>query len=276
MKLQSLLRNMGRYQFANCRQNKRCMNTNKGTSEMDPEEAEHFRKLSGKWWDYNGVFKPLHSMNILRVPFIRDALFPFSTSTSESRPLEGINILDVGCGGGLLSEPLARLGANVTGIDLVLENIKAAAAHANKDNTLKEHLTYCHCSVNDLLAEKSGHYDAVVMSEVIEHITNKNDIVQPCCALLKDRGSIFITTISKTILSQILAVYAVEYIFNIVPRGTHDWNKFIQPEKMKNILKLNNCRTTTTKGMQFNPITNQWSWSSDVSINYALHAVKES
>ncbi|XP_033095966.1 ubiquinone biosynthesis O-methyltransferase, mitochondrial-like [Anneissia japonica] len=272
-----ILRSTKQYQLSKCGQHNNrflCTGANR-VGAMDPEELRHFRRLADKWWNYNGVFKPLHSMNLLRVPFVRDALLPYSASSSDSRPLEGLDVLDVGCGGGLLSEPLARLGANVTGIDLVAENISAAAAHASRDPSLMERLTYQHCSVNDLLADKTGHYDAVVMSEVVEHITNKEEIIQPCCTLLKESGSIFITTINKTTMSQLLAVYAVENLLSIVPKGTHDWDKFIEPEEMKNILKLNNCHTYLIHGMQFNPLTNQWSWSSDTSMNYALHAVKE-
>ncbi|CAH1163921.1 unnamed protein product [Phaedon cochleariae] len=242
---------------------------------IDNLEIEQFQKFTSEWWDEFGPLKPLHSMNKLRVPFFRDAIMNTRTDSLERvkrpLPLAGISILDVGCGGGILSEPLARLGSNVTGIDANPEIINLAKKH-NEEHFLN--ITYQTTSVEEHASENADKYDAIVASEIIEHVSNKNEFLEACLRCLKPKGSIFITTINRTRLSKFAGIFMAENILRLVPKGTHQYEKFIEPHKVQLILENGNCRTEVIHGMVYNFITNTWHWSSDTSINYALHAVK--
>ncbi|KAG8444739.1 hypothetical protein GDO86_009781 [Hymenochirus boettgeri] len=242
---------------------------------VDPLEMKKFQAWSLKWWDEEGVFLALHTMNDIRVPFIRDILMSRNYDHDVGCPLSGVKLLDVGCGGGILSEPLGRLGASVTGIDPLEDNIKVATLHKSFDPILDNLLQYRPCSVEDLVDD--GHleyYDAVVASEVLEHVSDVETFIQSCFQILKPGGSLILTTINKTQISYILGIFLAEKILGIVPEGTHDWEKFIPPEELERLLKSNGYVVKTLRGMLYNPICGSWSWINDTSINYAMHAVK--
>ncbi|KAH0555514.1 ubiquinone biosynthesis O-methyltransferase, mitochondrial [Cotesia glomerata] len=248
----------------------------KRRSSIDDNEIEHHGKLSELWWNTMGPMRALHAYNPIRVQFIRDGLK--NTGLKEKHPrysLEGVQILDVGCGAGILSEALARIGANVTGIDGSEQLIETAKKHASLDSNLSKNLNYSITSVEDHVADnKSEIYDAVVASEVIEHVSNKDIFVKYCAKALKPGGSIFITTLNKTIPSFLGGIVCAEYILRAIPIGTHEWSKFISPEDTQRLLDQHGCSTQLVHGVFFNPLTNTWSWTSSKNIFYALHAVK--
>ncbi|XP_052574068.1 ubiquinone biosynthesis O-methyltransferase, mitochondrial [Peromyscus californicus insignis] len=243
---------------------------------VDSKEVKTFLALAHKWWDEQGIFAPLHSMNDLRVPFIRDNLLKKSANHHPGKPLSGMKILDVGCGGGLLTEPLGRLGASVTGIDPVAENIKIAQHHKSFDPVLDKRIQYKVCSLEEIVNEAAEVFDAVVASEVVEHVIDLELFVQCCCQVLKPGGSLFVTTLNKTQLSYALGIVFSEQIAGIVPKGTHTWEKFVSPEKLESILEPNGLPVQTVAGMIYNPFSGYWHWSENTSLNYAAHAVKSS
>ncbi|XP_051920776.1 ubiquinone biosynthesis O-methyltransferase, mitochondrial [Hippocampus zosterae] len=249
---------------------------------VDPDELKRFRLLASKWWDENGEFKALHAMNDLRVPFIRDNLLNMHKAQHPGKPLAGLRVLDVGCGGGLLTEPLGRLGASVLGIDPVEENIGTAQLHSSCDPHLGGRVSYRACTLEELSADVAGGetdrgdtmFDAVVASEVVEHLADLETFAFCCSRILKPGGSLFITTINKTNLSYALAIVAAEQLLRIVPKGTHDWEKFISPVELERLLESNCFSVQSVQGMMYNPASGAWSWTNSTAINYALHAVK--
>ncbi|XP_008546140.1 ubiquinone biosynthesis O-methyltransferase, mitochondrial [Microplitis demolitor] len=244
-------------------------------SSVDNKEIEHHEKLSEQWWNKQGQMRALHAFNPLRVQFIRDGFKNVGWTESNPRyPLEGLEILDVGCGGGILSEALARAGANVTGIDASKQLIETAKKHASLDSNLSKNLIYIDTSVEDHVNNQAKIYDGVVASEVLEHVSNKDIFINYCTKALKPGGSIFITTLNQTIPSFIGGIIFAEYLLNIVPIGTHEWNKFISPENTRCLLERYGCTTKLIHGMIYNPLTNKWHWTSSEAINYAIHAIK--
>ncbi|XP_075410861.1 ubiquinone biosynthesis O-methyltransferase, mitochondrial [Tenrec ecaudatus] len=241
---------------------------------VDSSEMKTFRALAHKWWDEQGPYAPLHSMNDLRVPFIRDSLLKTVTEHQPGNPLCGMKILDIGCGGGLLTEPLGRLGASVTGIDPVEENIQTAQHHKSFDPILTKRIQYKACSLEEIMEENIETFDAIVASEVVEHVVDLETFIQCCCRVLKPGGSLFITTINKTQLSYALGIVFAEQIAGLVPKGTHTWEKFISPEKLESILESNGLSVHSVAGMVYNPFSGYWHWSQITSLNYAAHAVK--
>lgn len=216
-------------------------------STIDEEEVKHFSSLAELWWDEAGEFDALHSMNEIRIPLIRDALVREQRQLNPGKkclqylPLEGLHIVDVGSGGGILSEPLARLGANVTGVDASFENIKIAQAHVMHDPKVARNIRYIQSTVEDLAATEAVKFDAVVASEVVEHVANVSTFVTACCQLVKPGGSIFVTTLNKTYLSYALGIVGAENVFKLVAPGTHDWDKFISPQDLQYILDQSMC-----------------------------------
>ncbi|XP_053143666.1 ubiquinone biosynthesis O-methyltransferase, mitochondrial isoform X3 [Hemicordylus capensis] len=243
---------------------------------VDSKEIKKFQLLAHKWWDEQGEYAALHSMNDIRVPFIRDTVLNIRNDHQLGSPLSGMKILDVGCGGGLLTEPLGRLGASVTGIDPLEDNVRIAEQHKSYDPILAKRIQYKSCTLEDIVEEASETFDVVVASEVVEHVADVEMFIRCCGEVLKPEGSLFITTINKSQLSYYLGIVVAETILGIVPAGTHDWEKFIAPEELERLLESNGFLVKTVKGMLYNPLFRSWNWTGNTSINYALHAVKSS
>ncbi|XP_075001657.1 ubiquinone biosynthesis O-methyltransferase, mitochondrial isoform X3 [Calonectris borealis] len=243
-------------------------------SSVDSKEMKKFQLLAHKWWDEEGEYSALHSMNDIRVPFIRDTLLNMSRNYHLGNPLSGVKILDVGCGGGLLSEPLGRLGALVTGIDPLEDNIRTADQHKSFDPVLAKRIQYKSSSLEEIVEECMETFDVIVASEVVEHVADLEMFIRCCSQVLKPEGSLFITTINKTQLSYVLGIVVAEKIIGIVPEGTHEWEKFVPPEELERLLESNGFSVKTVNGMLYNPLSGSWSWMESTSINYAMHAVK--
>ncbi len=241
---------------------------------INEEEMAKFEALATEWWDQDGKFKPLHMLNPCRLGFIIDHLsLHFSRSLSEKKPLKGLKILDIGCGGGLLCEPMARLGAEVFGIDVVEKNIKVASVHSEKSGL---NIDYRHISVEKLEREKSK-FDVILNMEVIEHVNHPEEFILTCSKMLKKDGLIFCSTINRNVKSYLFAILGAEYVMNWLPKGTHDWKKFLKPEELKDIFIKHKMKVMDTRGFVFNPLS--WSWilsSNDFSVNYALCAKNSS
>lgn len=245
-------------------------------STYNEEEVDKFSKYAEGWWDERGEAAPLHALNELRVPLVRRGL---GVSSSSPRPLRGLRILDVGCGGGLLSEPLARLGASVVGIDASIDNVQVARQHAESDtwfmDRCEELPEYRCCTVEQLAREEAEPgFDAVVASEVLEHVDSQNLFIDICCQMVKPGGSLFITTPNRTRFSWLMNIVGAEQVARILPAGTHDWNKFVTPDELNTAMSSNGLVLRLLHGMMFNPITGRWSWCSNTASSYAVHAVK--
>ena len=236
---------------------------------INKKEIEKFSKMATEWWDPSGKFKPLHKFNPIRIKYIKENITNNFRLKNKKKPLEKINILDIGCGGGLLSEPMTRLGANVTGIDASIKNIKIAKLHAKK-NKLK--INYLHSSPENLKVKKR--FDVILNMEIIEHVDDINFFIKSCSKHLKKNGLMFIATLNKTLKSYIFAIIGAEYVLRWLPIGTHDWEKFVKPEDLKKVLIKNNLQIEKLDGMNFNIIKDEWSVSSDTSINYIVKSIK--
>ena len=230
---------------------------------INKKEIEKFSKIAAEWWNPNGKFKPLHKFNPIRIKYIKDNIIKKFNLNSSNKPLKTINILDIGCGGGLLSEPMSRLGANVVGIDASKKNIEVAKFHAKK-NKLK--INYICASPEILKIQKK--FDVILSMEIIEHVEDINFFIKKSSELLKKNGLMFIATLNKTLKSYIFAIIGAEYILNWLPIGTHDWEKFMKPNKLINIAKNSKLNLIDLNGIKFNPLIDKWSLSSDKSVNY--------
>eukprot|EP00250_Pteridium_aquilinum_P000469 c10508_g2_i1 orf=156-1121(-) len=241
---------------------------------ISSSEIAKFAAMAETWWDSKGPFKPLHLMNPTRIAFIRSALCGhFKKIVSCAKPLEGLTILDVGCGGGLLCEPLARMGAQVVGIDAVEENIKLAAAHAMKDPATASIKYFC-TTADQMSQEEYEGFDAVVSLEVIEHVTEPKQFLQSLSPLVKADGAVFISTINRSISGYLLAIVAAEHLLRWVPKGTHEWSKFVTPDELALLMSQTGFTLQEMAGMVFNPLTGKWSLSEDTSVNYIAFGTK--
>ena len=236
---------------------------------VNKKEIEKFSKMAAEWWDPSGKFKPLHKFNPIRIKYIKENIINSFKLKSKKKPLDKINILDIGCGGGLLSEPMTRLGANVTGIDASSKNINIAKLHAKK-NKLK--INYLCSSPEKLKIQKK--FDVILNMEIVEHVEDINFFINSCSKLLKKNGLMFVATLNKTLKSYMFAIIGAEYVLRWLPIGTHDWEKFVRPEDLKKILSKNNLKLEKLDGMNFNIIKDEWSVSSDTSINYIVKSIK--
>ena len=225
--------------------------------------------MAAEWWDPSGKFKPLHKFNPIRIKYIKENIIRNFKLKVKKKPLEKINILDIGCGGGLLSEPMTRLGATVTGIDASNKNINIAKLHAKK-NKLK--INYLCSSPENLKIKKK--FDVILNMEIIEHVEDINFFISSCSKLLKKNGLMFIATLNKTLKSYVFAIIGAEYVLRWLPIGTHDWEKFVRPEDLRKILSKNNLILDKLDGMNFNIIKDEWSVSTDTSINYIAKFIK--
>lgn len=247
-------------------------------SSVNRREAAKFAELADKWWDLNGPFRPLHQLNPTRCAFIRSALCDnFGLEAAAPAPLAGLRVLDVGCGGGLLSEALARMGADVDGIDVNPEGIAAAQAHAALDPGMAGRLHYKAVTLEGTVAGKgAGRYDAVIASEVIEHVASVSGFCASLVEAAAPGGAIVISTINRTPQAFALAVVAAEYVLRWVPAGTHDWSKFVQPEEVAMAMEAaGEVALRQVAGMGYNPLTGQWSLGKDTGINYIAYFQKE-
>ncbi len=236
---------------------------------INKKEIEKFSKIADEWWNPEGKFKPLHKFNPIRIKYIKENIINKFKLKNRVNPLSGINILDIGCGGGLLSEPMARMGANVTGIDASDKNIKVANLHSKK-NKLK--INYLCSSPEKLKVKKK--FDVILNMEIIEHVENINFFLKSCSGLLKKDGLMFVATINKTFKSYIFAIVGAEYVLRWLPIGTHEWEKFVKPEDLQRILIKNNLHLSKLDGMNFNIIRDEWNVSKDLSVNYIAKFIK--
>ena len=236
---------------------------------INQEEIQKFSKLAEEWWDVSGKFKPLHMFNPIRIEYILEKISNHFERKDDDLPLKGLKLLDIGCGGGLISEPMSRLGANVTGIDASLNNIKIAESHSKKNN-LK--INYLNTSPEDFLNDEE--FDVILNLEIIEHVEDVNLYFKSCAKLLKKNGIMFTATLNRTFTSYIKAIVGAEYILRWLPIGTHDWNKFLKPKEVEKMISNLNFSILETKGLVFNPFTQKWKRSNDLSVNYIITSVK--
>jgi 2-polyprenyl-6-hydroxyphenyl methylase / 3-demethylubiquinone-9 3-methyltransferase len=237
---------------------------------INKEEIQKFSKLADEWWDVNGKFKPLHMFNPIRIAYIIENIKKYYKIEKEkANSLEGLNILDIGCGGGLISEPMARLGGKVTGIDASEKNINVAKLHSKKNGLQINYLNTSPEKLDDF--EK---FDVILNLEIVEHVEDVNLYIKSCHNLLKKKGLMFTATLNRSFTSYIKAIVGAEYILRWLPIGTHDWNKFIKPEELERLLSQEKFTTLDIKGLKFNPFLNKWKKSSDLSVNYIISSLK--
>ena len=237
---------------------------------INKEEIQKFSNLAEEWWDVKGKFKPLHMFNPIRIEYILEKIKDhYSIKNQNGNILKGLNILDIGCGGGLISEPMCRLGANVTGIDASEKNIKVAKLHSAKS---KLKINYQIKSPEQL--DASEKFDIILNLEIVEHVDNVKLYLKSCNSLLKNNGLMFTATLNRTIVSYIKAIIGAEYILRWLPIGTHDWNKFIKPEELELLLAENSFSTKEVKGLEFNPFLRKWKKSNNLTVNYIICSIK--
>ncbi len=230
---------------------------------INKEEIEKFNTMAEEWWDPEGKFKPLHKFNPVRIDYIKNNIIKEFNIKKKIKPLRNLEILDIGCGGGLLSEPISRLGGKVTGIDASNKNLNIARAHAIKNNLKINYI----CSSPEKLKSKKK-YDVILNMEVVEHVDDINLFINSCSSLLKKNGIMFLATINKTFKSYAFAIIGAEYILNWLPVGTHDWFKFVDPNELSLICKKNRLKLLDIKGMKFNVFQNEWSIIKNTDVNY--------
>lgn len=235
----------------------------------DDEEIARFSAQAEKWWDKTGPFKPLHKLNPARVQYITQHI-----SRHHSCPdtkLSGISVLDIGCGGGLITEPLARLGADVTGVDASVENIGTAKSHAHSSNLDVKYIA----STAEDLVKKSTQYDIVTALEIVEHVADLPLFIESCAQLVKPGGLLILSTMNRTPESYALGIVAAEYILRWLPQGTHDWKKFVKPSELVKMIKTHAMSPCDISGIRYNPLSDDFSLSNNIRINYLLTAKKD-
>ena len=238
-------------------------------STINKKEIEKFSKISEEWWNPDGKFKPLHKFNPIRISYIRDNIINSLNLKNKKKPLGKVKILDIGCGGGLLTEPMYRLGADVVGIDASDKNIQVAKLHAKKNNLKIKY--FCSSPENFNINTK---FDVILNMEIVEHVEDIEFFLKSCSKLLKKNGIMFVATLNKTLKSYLFAIIGAEYILRWLPIGTHEWEKFVKPNDLINILKKYDLNLETLDGMKFNLIKDEWKISSDKSINYIGKFIK--
>ena len=226
-------------------------------------EIAKFSKIAAEWWSPNGKFKPLHKFNPIRIKYLKENIIEHFKLKQTNSPLKGLNILDIGCGGGLLSEPITRLGAKVTAIDASKKNIQVAKFHAKKQNLKINYL----CSSPEKL-NLNKKFDVVLNMEIVEHVEDLNFFIKKSSNLLKKNGLMFVATLNKTFKSYMFAIIGAEYVLRWLPIGTHDWGKFVKPDNLVSLAINSNLKLKKLSGMKFNPIIDKWSLSNDKSVNY--------
>ena len=230
------------------------------TQNIDQNEVNKFAEIAEKWWDPTGDFKPLHVINPLRANYI-----------NKKSPIDGLKVLDVGCGGGLLAEALDAKGAKVTAIDVTDANIEVAKLHAKK---MQVDINYRLITAEDLAKKESKSYDVVSCLEVIEHVPDPGQLIKACADLLKPGGQMFLSTLNRNPRSFVTAIVGAEYIFNILPKGTHEWSKFIKPSELEKFMRDAGIKLIESKGMFYNPIFHSANLNNDLGVNYMMHGSK--
>lgn len=237
---------------------------------VDPEEIAKFTAMAEAWWDPDGKFRPLHRFNPVRLAYIRDRLCShFGRDPKDERPLAGLRLLDIGCGGGLLSEPLARLGAEMTGLDAAEKNIRIASLHAAES---KLDIDYRHATAEDLAAAGES-FDAVLNMEVVEHVADVDSFLGASAALVRPGGVMVVATLNRTPKSFLLAIVGAEYVLRWLPRGTHEWRRFVRPSELSQGLRRAGLEIAEMTGVAFNPLTDRWRLAPrDLDVNYMILA----
>jgi 2-polyprenyl-6-hydroxyphenyl methylase/3-demethylubiquinone-9 3-methyltransferase len=242
-------------------------------SSIDPAEVETFSRIAHEWWEPRGKFAPLHKFNPVRLGFIRDqALYRFGRDAKARRPFEGLRLLDIGCGGGLLSEPMTRLGFQVTGVDASDRNIGAASAHAAEQGLA---IDYRASTAEALLEAGEPAFDVILNMEVIEHVADPAAYLQDCARLLKPGGLMVVATLNRTLKALALAKIGAEYILRWLPVGAHDWNKFLKPDEIRDFLAQEPVVVDGPYGVVFNPLTGRWTESADTDVNYMMTVARD-
>ena len=236
---------------------------------INKKEIEKFSKIAEEWWDPNGKFKPLHNFNPIRIRYIKENIIKDFKIRSSDKPLKNIKLLDIGCGGGLLSEPMCRLGANVVGIDASKKNIEVAKFHAKKNNLKIDYKV----ASPEMLKNKTK-FDVILNMEIVEHVNDIDFFIKESSKLLRKNGIMFIATLNKTLKSYVFAIVGAEYILKWLPIGTHDWEKFVKPSELIRISKKNNLSLKKLDGMNFNILDNSWKVTGDTSVNYITKFIK--
>lgn len=239
---------------------------------IDPQEVEQFSRIADEWWDTTGKFKPLHQINPVRIAYLRDHIAThFGRDVASDAPLNGLSLIDIGCGGGLIAEPFARLGADVTGLDASEKNIKTASVHAEQAGLDVNYLA----GSAEAKAEEGTQYDVVFALEIIEHVADVESFMTACCALVKPGGLLFVTTINRTMKSFAFAIVGAEYVLRWLPRGTHQWNKFLRPSEIERHTRLHGLTHLDTSGMVLNVLKNEWRIDSkDIDVNFLMAFAK--
>lgn len=235
---------------------------------VDPAEIERFSRIAAEWWDSAGKFRPLHKFNPVRLAWLRDVICKaHDRDPHASLPLDGIRILDVGCGGGLLSEPLARLGATVTGIDAAEKNVKTAAAHAAETGVTVDY----RATTAEDLAASGEQFDVVLAMEIVEHVADVDLFVRTVAGLARPGGLVFMATLNRTAKSFLFGIVAAEYVLRWLPRGTHDWKRFLKPSELTGTLRRAGVEVREVTGVAYNPISDRFSLAAkDLDVNYML------
>jgi 2-polyprenyl-6-hydroxyphenyl methylase/3-demethylubiquinone-9 3-methyltransferase len=241
------------------------------SSTLDSAEVHRFAQIAGEWWDPHGKFRQLHRMGPARLTFIRDCLLRhFKRGAGAGPPLTGLTVLDIGCGGGLISEPLARMGGRVTAIDPAEENIEAARRHAEPQGLA---ISYHAGRVEDLLSESPA-FDAIVCLEVLEHVPDPQVFLNVCASLVRPGGVLILSTLNRTLKAYALAIVGAEYILRWLPAGTHQWERFVTPEELARYLASAGLGAVEFRGLVYSPFTDRWSLSTDTDVNYLAAAAK--
>ena len=239
------------------------------TNTINKKEIEKFSKIAEEWWDPKGKFKPLHNFNPLRISYIKDNIIKTFNIQKKDKILSGIKILDIGCGGGLLCEPMSRLGAEVFGMDASEKNIEVAKIHAKKNNL---NIKYFCSSPEKFRSDLE--FDVILNMEIIEHVEDVDLFLKSCSKFLRKNGIMFVATLNKTLKSYLFAIIGAEYILKWLPIGTHEWEKFIKPDELISITKKYDLTLNDLRGVKLNLLTNNWGLSADKSVNYIAKFIK--
>lgn len=252
---------------------------NSALSTIDPAEIERFSRIAGEWWDPTGKFAPLHRLNPVRIGFVRDrAATHWARDPLSGRPLQGLSVLDIGCGGGLLSEPMARLGATVTGVDAGARNIAVAALHAEKQGLAIDYRQdTAEALANAVDQAGEARFDIVLALEIVEHVAEVDLFLASCARLVKPGGLLFLSTLNRTAKAWVLAIAGAEYVLGWLPRGTHDWKKFLKPSEVVRGLEAGGVETKEIIGVVYSPLSRAWRLNStDIDVNYMLFGASRS